>query len=156
MPYCPRWFGVFNLAALQAIIEEYDTALKSVPPGSRLLVIMDDSGWSYPSLVHVPLFPATKQGIFVQRDSVDDVKMVDDIKLVDYLMEIRNPQIKIPIGISLKEVGRGQTFNLYLIDQGTEPRSIRRWSGAALRGLRAGPPDPTIVIFPNGRDADLR
>ncbi|HEY2452180.1 MAG TPA: hypothetical protein VGI71_06105 [Scandinavium sp.] len=140
----------------QSTIEEYDTALKSVQPGSRLLVIMDDSGWSYPSLVHVPLFPATKQGVFVQRDSVDDIKMADDIKLVDYLMEIRNPPVKIPTGISLKEVGRGQTFNLYRIGQGTEPQSIRRGSGAALRGLHAGPPDPTIVIFPNGRNDDVR
>jgi hypothetical protein len=76
--------------------------------------------------------------------------------MFDYLLKIRNPQVKIPAGISLKEVGRGQTFTLYRIDQDTELRSIGRWSGAALRRLRAIGPDPTIVIFPNGRDSDVR
>jgi hypothetical protein len=69
----------------------------------------------------------------------------------------RNPKVNIPTGVSLKEVGQGRTFTLYRIDQGTEHRSSEPWSGAALRQLRASsPPDPTVVVFPNGREADMR
>jgi hypothetical protein len=41
--------------------------LQRVPPGSRLLVIMDVSGWSNPPLVHAPLPAAAKRGIFIPR-----------------------------------------------------------------------------------------
>jgi len=126
----------------QAIIEEYDTALQSVPPGSRLLYIMDDSGWTNPPLVFVPVLVAAKQGVFVPYTFTDDGWMMPGIQLLklmpgyrdysdtrdaiysinniarfDYLLEIRNPQVKMPTGISLNEVARGQTFTLYRIDQ---------------------------------------
>lgn len=49
----------------QSILGEYENALQPVPLGSRLLVVMDDSGWSNPPLVHAPLLPAARRGIFV-------------------------------------------------------------------------------------------
>jgi hypothetical protein len=134
----------------QPILAEYETALQPVPPGSRLLVIMDGSGWSNPPLVHEPLLAAAKRGVFISRHSISN------IEIYDYLLEIRNPEVKIPAAISLKEVGHGQTFILYRIDKATEHRSNERWSGAALQRLPAIPPDPTIIVFPNGRESDKR
>jgi hypothetical protein len=123
----------------QAIIEEYETALQSVPPGSRLLVIIGDSGYD---LEHVPVLAGAKRGVFVPYTFTDDgvlargiqlLKLtpdyrnywrdfsnpssIRDIKRFDYLLEIAKPQVKIPTGISLNEVGSGQTFTLYRIDQ---------------------------------------
>jgi hypothetical protein len=126
----------------QPFLEEYDTALQLVPPGSRLLVITDDSGWSNPPLVHLPVLAAAKQGVFDPntftdhgephglqlvkkkpdyRDYQGDLtpSSIREIRMFDYLLEIRNPQVTIPTGISLKEVERGQTFTLYRIDGGT-------------------------------------
>jgi hypothetical protein len=123
----------------QAIIGEYETALQSAPPGSRLLVIVGDSGYD---LEHVPVLAAAKRGIFVPYTFTDngvltrgiqllkltpdyadywrdisDSSSIRDIKRFDYLLEIAKPQVKIPIGISLNEVGSGQSFTLYRIDQ---------------------------------------
>jgi hypothetical protein len=134
----------------QPMLAEYQTVLQPVPPGSRLLVIMDDSGWSNPPLVHAPLPAAVRRGIFISRH------LNGDMKMYDYLLEIRNPQVNIPAGVSLQEVGRGQTFTLYRIDQGTAHRLSEPWSGAALERLRASSPDPTVVVFPNGRESDTR
>jgi hypothetical protein len=134
----------------QPVLAEYQTALQRVPPGSRLLVIMDDSGWSNPPLVHAPLPAAVGRGIFISR------QLYADMKMYDYLLEIRNPQVDTPAGVSLQEVGHGRTFTLYRIDQGTAHRSSEPWSGAALERLRASSPDPTVVVFPNGRESDTR
>jgi len=134
----------------QPILAEYQTVLQRVPPGSRLLVIMDDSGWSNPPLVHAPLPAAVRRGIFMSR------QLNGDMKMYDYLLEIRNPQVDTPAGVSLQEIGHGRTFTLYRIDQGTAHRSSEPWSGAALEGLRASSPDPTVVVFPNGRESDTR
>jgi hypothetical protein len=135
-----------NWRPAQAIIGEYDMALRLVPPGSRLLVVVDNSGWNWvdriPPLIHVPVLAAAKQGLFVPYTFTDDGVLVngiqllklrpdyrdywraspessniDDIKRFNYLLEIQKPQVKVPTGISLNEVGRGQTFTLYRIDQ---------------------------------------
>jgi hypothetical protein len=74
------------------------------------------------------------------------------MKMYDYLLEIRNARVDIPAGVSLQEVDHGQTFTLYRIDRGTAHRSSEPWSGAALEKLRASTPDPTVVVFPNGRE----
>ena len=125
----------------QAIIGEYETALQSVPPGSRLLVIVGDSGYY---LVHVPVLAAAKRGIFVPYTFTDngvltrgiqllkltpdyanywrdfsDRSSIRDIKRFDYLLEIAKPQVNIPLDISLNEVGSGKSFILYRIDQNT-------------------------------------
>jgi len=129
----------------QAIIGEYDTALQLVPPGSRLLVIVDDS-WNWvdriPPLIHVPVLAAAKQGVFVPYTFTDDGVLVggiqllklrpdyrdfwrptpdpsniNDIKRFDYLLEIQKPQVKIPTGVLLNEVGSGRTFDLYRVEQ---------------------------------------
>lgn len=122
----------------QPIIEEYDTALQLVPPGSRLLVIVGGSGYN---LEHVPVLAAAKRGVFVPYTFTDDgvltrgiqlLKLtpdyrkysrdfsdpssIRDIKRFDYLLEIAEPQVKVPDGVSLTEVGGGQTFTLYRID----------------------------------------
>src|SRR5262249_16855218 len=54
----------------QAVIEEYDAALKPIPPGSRLFVLLDGNTTSFwndhmSSLLHVAVFAATKRGAFV-------------------------------------------------------------------------------------------
>jgi hypothetical protein len=123
----------------QAIIGEYETALQSVPPGSRLLVIVGDSGYD---LEHVPVLAAAKRGVFVPYTFTDDgvltrgiqlLKLtpeyadywedfpnptsIRDIKRFDYLLEVGKPQVKIPISVSLNEVGSGQSFILYRIEQ---------------------------------------
>ena len=107
----------------QSIIEEYDTALQLVPPGTRLFCMMDGSAWGYPPLVHVPVLAAAKRGVFEPNTFTDHgqglqlLKKRDpiptSIRDFDYLLEIGDPEVKIPTGISLKEVGRGQTFILY-------------------------------------------
>jgi hypothetical protein len=127
----------------QPILAEYQTVLQRVPPGSRLLVIMDSS-WSNLPLLHAPLPAAARRGILISG-------LNDNMKMYDYLLEIRNPQVDIPAGVSLQEVGHGRTFTLYRIDQGTAHRSSEPWSGAALEA-----PDPTVVVFPNGRESDTR
>jgi len=136
----------------QPILAEYEPVLQRVPPGSRLLVIVDGSGWSNPPLVHAALPAAAGRGIFLSRQLTRDIKMSD----YDYLLEIRNPQTDIPVGVSLQQVGHGRTFTLYRIDQGTAHRSSEPWTGAALERLRTFSPDPTIVVFPNGRESDAR
>ena len=115
-----------NWQRAQPIIAEYDTALQLVPPGSRLEFIVGDGGWSNPPLVHVPVLPAVKRGVYVPNINYGELGLVkkrdpvpSSIKDFDYLLEIRDPYFEIPAGISLKEVGRGQTFTLYRIDQGT-------------------------------------
>jgi hypothetical protein len=125
---------------MQSTIEEYNTALRSIPPGSRLLVISGDSGRNT-TLDHVPVLAAAKHGVFVPYTFTDDGELVDgiqllkltpdyrdyrrdfpiassirDVKRFDYLLKIRSPQLNIPSDISLREVGRGQTFTLYRID----------------------------------------
>jgi hypothetical protein len=130
---------------VQPVLTEYETVFERVPPGSRLLVIMDDSGWSNPPLVHASLPAAARRGIFISRH------LIGDIKMYDYLLEIRNPQVEMPADVSLQEVGHGRTFTLYRIDQGTAHRSSEPWSGAALEKLRTSSPDPKVVVFPNGR-----
>jgi hypothetical protein len=124
----------------QVIIEEYDTALQLVPPGSRLLVL---TGSSRGALFHVPVLAAAKRGVFVPytwtgdsglgfnglyplkvmpdyreylRDSPTALSSINDIRKFDYLLEVEKPQATIPTGISLNEVKRGQTFTLYRID----------------------------------------
>ncbi len=134
----------------QPILAEYQTVLQRVPPGSRLLVIMDDSAWSNPPLVHAALPAAVGRGIFISGH------LNGDMKMYDYLLEIRNPQVDIPADVPLQAVGHGRTFTLYRIDQGTAHRSSEPWSGAALERLRALSPDPTVVVFPNGRESDTR
>jgi hypothetical protein len=136
----------------QPIFAEYQTVLQPVPPGSRLLVIRDDSAWSNPPLVHAALPAAARRGIFISSQLNGHIRMYD----YDYLLEIRNPQVDIPAGVSLREVGHGRTFTLYRIDQSTAHRSSEPWSGAALERLRASSPDPTVVVFPNGRESDAR
>jgi hypothetical protein len=136
----------------QPILAEYETVLQGVPPGSRLLVVVDDSGWSNPPLVHAALPAAARRGIFLSRQLNGDIRMYD----YDYLLEIRNPQVDIPAGVSLQEVGHGRTFALYRINQDTDHQSSKPWSGAALERLRASSPDPTVVVFPNGRENDTR
>jgi hypothetical protein len=134
-----------NWQPAQAIIEEYDTALQFVPPGSRLLVKLGGGSHqmdSNPPLGQVPILAAAKQGVFVPGIFTDDgllvngiqllklrpdyrnyatenrwVSNISDIKRFDYLLEIRKPKVKFPTGISLHEVGRGRTFTLYRIDQ---------------------------------------
>jgi hypothetical protein len=115
-----------NWQRAQPIIAEYDAALQLVPPGSRLEFIVGDGGWSNPPLVHVPVLPGVKRGVYVPNLNYGELGLVkkrdsapSSIKDFDYLLEIRDPHFEIPAGISLKEVGRGQTFTLYRIDQGT-------------------------------------
>lgn len=114
---------------VQPIIEEYDTALQLVPPGARLFCIMGDGAWGFPPLVHVPVLAAAKRGVFEPYTFTDHGEGLQLLKLrdpvptsiqdFDYLLEIDNPQFKIPPGISLKEIGRGQTFTLYRIHHST-------------------------------------
>jgi hypothetical protein len=114
---------------VQPIIGEYDTALQFVPPGARLFCMMDGGAWGFPPLVHVPVLAAAKRGVFEPYTFTDHGEGLQLLKLrdpvptriqdFDYLLEIGNPQVKIPPGISLKEIGRGQTFTLYQIRHGT-------------------------------------
>jgi hypothetical protein len=134
----------------QPILAEYETVLQRVPPGSRLLVVMDDSSWSNPPLVMAPVPAAARRGIFISG------YLVGDMKMYDYVLEIRNAQVDLPPGVSLQEVDRGRTFRLYRIDQGTAHRPREPWSGDSLETLRASPHDPTVVVFPNGRESDTR
>jgi hypothetical protein len=135
-----------NWQTAQAIIEEYDSALQLVPPGSRLLVKLGYTGLRWvdhnPPLGQVPILAAAKRGVFVPDIFTDDGQLVNGIQLLklrpdyrnyqeenrlvstvsditrfDYLLEIRKPEVKFPTGISLNEVGRGRTFTLYRIDQ---------------------------------------
>ena len=123
----------------QPIIEEYETALQSVPAGSRLLVIVGDNGYD---LEHVPVLAAAKRGVFVPYTFTDDGELargiqllkltqnyrdywrdfpdlssIRDIRRFDYLLEIAKPQVKIPTGISLNKVNSGKTFTLYRVNQ---------------------------------------
>jgi hypothetical protein len=125
----------------QAIIAEYETALQSVPPGSRLLVIVGDGGYD---LEHVPVLAAAKRGVFVPYTFTDDGVLtrgiqllkftpdyadywedfpnrssIKDIKRFDYLLEIAKPDVEMPVGVSLNEVGSGESFVLYRIVQNT-------------------------------------
>jgi hypothetical protein len=113
----------------QPIIEEYETAMRLVPPGSRLTFREDGSAWGYPPLVHVPVLAAAKQGVlvpgglFADNEALRLLKERDpvpsSISGFDYLLEIGNPHVEIPTGFSLKEIGRGQTFALYRIERDT-------------------------------------
>lgn len=113
-----------NWQHAQPIIAEYDTALQLVPPGSRLTFIVGDGGWSNPPLVHVPVLPSVKRGVYAPNLNYGELGLVkkrdpvpSSIKDFDYLLEIRDPHFEIPAGISLNEIGHGQTFTLYRIDQ---------------------------------------
>jgi hypothetical protein len=140
----------------QPILAEYQSILQRVPAGSRLLVFMDGSAWSYPPLVHAPRPAAAGRGIFISTQWLQYDQDNGNMKMYDYLLEIRNSQLDIPAGVSLQEVGHGRTFTLYRIDQGTAQRSSEPWSGAALERLHDSSPDPTVVVFPNGRESDTK
>ena len=128
----------------QAIIEEYDTALQLLPPGSRLLVYVAPNpfGDRYPPLRHVPVLAAAMHDVFDPDtfanggkvngsqllnlhsdyrsywiDSPPNPSRINDIKRFDYLLEIRQPPAKVPTEITLEEIKRGQTFVLYRIKQ---------------------------------------
>ena len=128
----------------QAVIEEYDTALRLVPPGSRLLVYVARTpfGDRYPPLRHVPVLAAAMHDVFDPDtfanggkvngsqllnlhsdyrsywiDSPPNPSRINDIKRFDYLLEIRQPPAKVPTEITLEEIKRGQTFVLYRIKQ---------------------------------------
>jgi hypothetical protein len=126
----------------QAKIAEYDTALRLIPPGSRLLVIVGRTFWGdrKPPLRHVPVLAAAKQGVFdpgtftaeggvpvglnfkpdyrdYWEDRLNGPPRVSDYKRFDYLMQIRQPSMKVPAEITLEEIKRGQTFVLYRIKQ---------------------------------------
>lgn len=128
----------------QAIIEEYDTALELVPPGSRLLVYVAPMpfGDRYPPLRHVPVLAAAMHDLFdpdtfanggkvngsqllslksdyrnYWMDGPPSRSRINDIKRFDYLIEIGQPLAKIPAGITLEEIKRGYTFVLYRIRQ---------------------------------------
>lgn len=129
----------------QAVIGQYDTALRSVPPGSRLLVIVRRTFWGdrKPPLRHLPVLAAAMQGIFDPRTFTDGVQLLklkpdyrgyweddstgpslaSDFKKFEYLMEIRQPTVTIPAGITLEEIGRGRTFVLYHIEQQRFPKT---------------------------------
>jgi hypothetical protein len=127
----------------QGMIAEYETALRLVPPGSRLLVIVGHTAWGDrdPPLRHVPVLAAAEQGVFVpsiftdanatanglklKPDYLDYWKynQTNDFKRFDYLMEVRQPPVKIPPGITLEEIGRGRTFVLYRIEQQRLPNT---------------------------------
>lgn len=112
--------------AAQPILAEYDTALDPVPPGARLYCVVDDSAWGYPPLVHVPALAAAKRGVFEPytfSDSGQGLQLLTKRRPVpirmtdfDYLLEIGYPpESKIPIGLSLTEIRRGNTYILYRI-----------------------------------------
>jgi hypothetical protein len=136
----------------QAVISEYDRALRLVPPGSRLLVIVGHTFWGdrKPPLRFVPVLAAAKQGVFDPRTMTDGggepkgtllLKLkpdfhgywqdnydstgpssASDFKKFDYLMKIRDPSAKIPEEIFLEEIERGRTFVLYRIRQQSLPK----------------------------------
>jgi len=122
----------------QAVIEEYDAALKQIPPGSRLFVLLDrnTSFWDdhMSSLLHVAVFAATKRGAFVPYIFADngesptrgvdllkltpayrDYQNIHEIERYDYLLDMRKHEAAIGSAVSLKEIARGQTFVLYQI-----------------------------------------
>jgi hypothetical protein len=129
----------------QAIIGEYDTALRSVPPGSRIMVLVRRTFWGdrKPPLRHVPVLAAALQGVFDPRTFTDGVQLlklkpnyrgywqddttapssISDFKRFDYLMAIRQPPVDTPVGITLQGIERGQTFVLYRIKQQISPSS---------------------------------
>jgi hypothetical protein len=110
----------------QAIIAEYDTALRFVPPGARLLCAKDDSAWGFPPLVHVPVLAAAKRGVFEPGTFSDRGEGLQLLKLrnpvptsireFDYLLKIGNPKVEMPTDTSLEQVKRGETFILYKIN----------------------------------------
>jgi hypothetical protein len=122
----------------QAIIEEYDTALKPIPPGSRVFVLLDrvTSFWDdhSSSLLHVAVFAATKCDAYVPyifadngeppNSGVDLLKLtpafreyrsIHKIQRYDYLLDMRKHVAAIDSAVSLKEIARGRTFVLYRI-----------------------------------------
>lgn len=123
----------------QKIIGEYDTALRSVPPESRLMVVARRTFWGdrKPPLRHVPVLAAAKQSVFDPRTFTGAFQLLklrpeyrgywdddsaapsgfSDFQKFDYLMEIREPPVNIPAGITLEEIVRGLTFVLYQIKQ---------------------------------------
>jgi hypothetical protein len=128
----------------QAIIEEYDTALQLLPPGSRLLVYVAPNpfGDRYPPLRHVPVLAAAMHEVFdpdtfanggkvngsqllnlksdyrdYWTDGPPSRSRIKDIKRFDYLIEIGQPLASIPAGTTLEEIKRGRTFVLYRIRQ---------------------------------------
>ncbi len=113
----------------QPIIEEYDTALQLLPPGSRLFCMMDSNAWSFPPLVHAPVLAAAKRGVFEPYTFTDHGEGLQllkkrepiptSIRDFDYLLEIGHPHVKIPTGFLLNDIGRGRTFTLYRIDRET-------------------------------------
>jgi hypothetical protein len=129
----------------QAVIAEYDTALQSVPAGSRLLVIVGlHPFWRdrKPPLRYVPVLAAAMRGVFdphtytdgsgeptgtlllklksdyrdYWKDPLSVPSRASDFRNFDYLMQIRQPS-KAPAEISLEEIKQGQTFVLYRIKQ---------------------------------------
>jgi hypothetical protein len=140
---------IWSWEPTQTIIEEYDRALKLVPPGSRLLVLF---GSENVRLLHIPVLAAAKQGVFVPytwtsesgvgwtgvymlrvkpdfrhylRDSPTALTSVRHVNRYDYLLEVGKIEAPIPDSVSLNEIARGQTFTLYRIEQAAV-RSIVR------------------------------
>jgi len=74
-------------------------------------------------------------GIFISRQLNGGIRMYD----YDYLLEIRNPPVDIPAGVSLQEVGHGA--NLYIVPHRSRHSSLveealaERCAGAAAREL---------------------
>jgi hypothetical protein len=137
----------------QAVIEEYDRALELVPPGSRLLVYMVPTPLAdrNPPLRHVPVFAAAMHDVFdpdtftngrepngpqllnlksdyrdYWMDAPPDPARINEIGRYDYLLEVRHSPAKIPAGITLKEVKRGQTFALYEIRDQSLPSKAQK------------------------------
>ncbi|MBV8359854.1 MAG: hypothetical protein JO189_18245 [Deltaproteobacteria bacterium] len=133
----------------QAVIKEYYTALRLVPPGSRLLVYMPrmQFGDRYPPLRHVPALAAAMQGVFDPHTFTNgsapngpqllnlkpnyrdywiydpsDPQIINSMYKFDYLLQIKGPPVEPLAGLTLKEISLGQTFVLYRIDR--EPHSM--------------------------------
>jgi hypothetical protein len=133
---------IWSWQPMQAIIDEYDSALQLVPPGSRMLVLIG-SDYGGP-LFHVPVLAAAKQSVFVPytwtqdnefgfkgiallrvmpdyrdylADLPTDTRSINDLGKFDYLLEVEDPQVTISADFSLLEVKRGQTFRLYKVQQ---------------------------------------
>jgi hypothetical protein len=112
--------------AAQPILAEYDTALDPVPPGARLFGVRDGSAWGgYPPLAFVSVLAAAERGVFEPYTFSDQgwqllkqrTPVASHMTDFDYLLEIGHPEFKIPVGLSLTEIRRGQTYILYKIDK---------------------------------------
>jgi len=134
---------IANWLPAQPILAEYQHALDPVQPGEKVLAVLGSLGSASanrsPSLEHVPVFAGAKRGALVPYTFTNEATPIQlrpawksywhfdprpenaaDMARYDYVLFLHMPDIAIPPGVKLVQIGQGKTYTLFRV---TRPSS---------------------------------